>query len=303
MNRIVERHGARVFLRFLTDCLIFLTAFVIGMRLRFGAEWWGALELYYPSLLTGALAFSSAAYIFGLYAPAAATHSAFKRTAFVGLSLLIALGVMMGLFYVNFSARVGRGVMALGALTAFGMTALYHLVLLHQAKNFRERVAVVVGSEKDEAEARLVRAFAGRYLDFVGLIHYEEYRPTQNVGRVLGSVSQLLEIARREQLDRVVCSGRVLTDVAMCRPFCELRYSGVAVTPLIALFEEICQCVPVELITPEWLMSASGSPHMFYIRKIKRGFDIGASLLGLMVMWPFLLLGKAVEKLTSPGPV
>jgi lipopolysaccharide/colanic/teichoic acid biosynthesis glycosyltransferase len=83
-----------------------------------------------------------------------------------------------------------------------------------------------------------------------------------------------------------------------------LRYSGVTVMPLISVFEEICQCVPVEMVTPEWLLSASGEPRMFYIKKLKRAFDIIVSLAGLLFLWPFLLFGMILVKITSPqGPV
>ena len=73
--------------------------------------------------------------------------------------------------------------------------------------------------------------------------------------------------------------------------------------PLIGLCEEVYQSIPLELVTPEWLMNASGSPHMLYIKKIKRGFDIATSLAGLLFLGPFLLVGVALVRLTSPGPV
>jgi len=302
VNGAADKHWVRVSLHFAIDLLAFAVSFLVGMRLRFGGEWGQAVELYYPGVLLGAFVFACAAYILGLYSLQGAAHSPFKRSAFLGLSFLIAIGVMLGFFYLNFSARLGRGAMLISGSVTYGAVLFHHLLLLHKLKNYRERVALVVASEADESEARLLNAFAGRYLDLIGVIHYDNHRPAGTMN-VLGPVSRVAEIARREQLDRVLCTNRCITDPAMCQSFCQLRYSGVTVMPLIGLFEEMCQCVPVELITSEWLMSASGLPHMLYIRKLKRGFDIAASLLGLVLFWPFLLLGIAIVKLTSRGPI
>jgi exopolysaccharide biosynthesis polyprenyl glycosylphosphotransferase len=302
MNGASDKHWVRVSSHFAIDLLAFVVSFGVGMRLRFGSEWTHYFQTYYPGVLLGAFVFACSAYIFGLYSLQGATHSPFKRSAFLGLSLLIAVGVMLGFFYLNFSARLGRGAMFISGTITYASVLAHHLLLLHKIKNYRERVALVVASEADESEVRLLNAFAGRYLDLVGVIHYDNHRPAIPV-KVLGAISQLSEIAQREKLDRVLCTNRCFGDPAMCQQFCKLRYSGVTVMPLIELFEEICQCVPVELITPEWLMSASGSPHMLYIRKLKRGFDIAASLLGLVFFWPFLLFGIVVVKLTSRGPI
>src|SRR5205807_2127604 len=94
-----------------------------------------------------------------------------------------------------------------------------------------------------------------------------------------------------------------INDPAMCRQFCQLRYSGVTVMPLISLCEEVYQSVPLELITSEWLLNASSLPHMLYIKKAKRAFDIIVSLLGLIFLGPAMLVGMLLTKITSPGPI
>jgi exopolysaccharide biosynthesis polyprenyl glycosylphosphotransferase len=73
--------------------------------------------------------------------------------------------------------------------------------------------------------------------------------------------------------------------------------------PLVSLFEEVHQLVPLELITPEWLLTASGQPHMLYINKIKRGFDILISLTLLVLTAPVVALAMLLVKLTSRGPI
>ena len=302
-NGISDKHWFRVFQHFTFDVLAFSISFILGLRIRFGTEWLEALNLYWSGIFMGALIFACASYIFGLYSLQGSSHSVFKRSFFLGASFVIALVLMIGIFYLNFSTRIGRGAMLISSSITYMSVLLHHIFLLHEFKNYRERVALIVTSALDEQEVALVKDFGRQHLDLVGVIHYDAYKPTGQT-RVLGSVSQLREIAQHEDLERILCTNQSISDPALCQTFCQLRYSGITVMPLISLFEEIFQCVPVELITPDWLMNASGSPHMLYIKKLKRGFDIICSLGGLLFFWPFLLLGMAIVKITSPrGPV
>jgi lipopolysaccharide/colanic/teichoic acid biosynthesis glycosyltransferase len=157
-----------------------------------------------------------------------------------------------------------------------------------------------VTSAEDEAEAELLRESSGHYLNVIGVIAHNGYIPSRKF-RQLGDVSELGRIASRENLVRILCTKHSINDAALCQQFCQLRYSGVTVMQLVSVFEEICHCVPVELITPEWLLSASGSPNMLYIKKLKRAFDIIVSLVGLFAGWLLLLPAMLWVKLVSPG--
>ena len=61
--------------------------------------------------------------------------------------------------------------------------------------------------------------------------------------------------------------------------------------------------MPLELISSEWLLNASGEPQHIYIKKLKRLFDIICSAMGLVLSGPALGLGILAIKLTSPGPI
>ena len=302
INGVSEKHWLRVFVHFVVDVVVFHVSFLVGMRLRFAEEWVACYANYWPGVLVGAVVFACAAYVLGLYSLEGATHNLFQRSLFIALSFGIATAVMIGYYYVSFDPRLGRGALLISGSITFASALLHHAFLLHLLKRYRERVALLVTSAADEEELRLLGAFCNRHLDLAGVIHSPDYQPAGPV-KILGSVSDLSEIAKRENLERILCTNQGISDPAMCRRFCQLRYSGITVMPLISLFEELCQCVPVELITPEWLMSASGSPHIFYIKKLKRAFDIVASIFGLLFFSPFLLLGEVIVKLTSPGPV
>ena len=197
---------------------------------------------------------------------------------------------------------MGRGAVFISAGICYAAALVHHLFLLHSLRNTRERVAYIISSQFDEMETRLFRSLGTHHLDLVGVIEHNGYRATGDI-RVIGHCSDLMGIIRRERIGRVLCTGKSLRDASLLKQFCELRYSGVSVMPLISLCEEIDQYVPIELLTSEWLLTASGEPHLLYIKKVKRLFDIVVAMAGLVLSSPFLLVGTLAIKLTSPGPV
>lgn len=302
-NNGSSRYWVGVFRHFSLDVVAFAFAFGLGITLRLPFKWAHALSLYWPGIAVGALVFACIVYVCGLYSLHSANQKGFIRYSLLTLALFFAIGPMLGIFYLNFSSRIGRGAMLISTALTWLVVLLHHAWLHRKFRDYRERVALIVTSAEDESEAMLLRDFGRHYLDLVGVIHYENYQPAGRIP-VLGTVENLPEITARESLERILCTNQSILDPQMCQRFCHLRYSGVIVMPIIGIFEEMCQCIPLPLITPEWLLSASDSPHMLYIKKVKRAFDIIAAITGLFFMWPFLLLGMALVKIFSPhGPV
>ena len=302
-NGILQKHWLHVSYHFALDVLLVVLTFVNVTGFRFHPEdFLTQLFLYWPGIVMGAIIFACAAYAMGLYSTQTLNHSLFKRSLMLIACLAIAVCVMLAVFYINFSTRIGRGVMLGSSLCAYGMVFLHHLVIWNRLVNFRERVAFVVTSEYDDSELQHLMEYGHPSIELVGLVHSEDYIPVCRVP-VLGKVSDLPQIARDSQLGRVLCTSKAIHNTSLYREFCQLRYSGVTVMPLIGLFEEVHQIVPIELITPEWMMSASSSPHLLYLQKVKRGFDIACSVFFLFVFAIPLLLAMTWIKLVSKGPV
>jgi exopolysaccharide biosynthesis polyprenyl glycosylphosphotransferase len=301
-NGILSKHWFHVSLHFITDTVLFCAAFMGAFALRFGAEAEYALWSNWPFLVLTGIAFSASTYIAGLYSTHSASKGFYHRSILIGGLVLLSVLVLIGATYGFVVRPLGRGVVFLGGATAYVLILAHHVFLLHALRTTRERVAYLVTSAFDEVETRLFSSFGGHNLKLVGIIPACGYRPT-GACRILGSVSELAEIVRRERIDRILCTTKNLNNTQLTRDFCKLRYSGVSVMPLISLCEEIEQYVPLELVSHEWLLHASGEPHLFYIRKVKRLFDIVASVVGLVVGAPLVALGALAIKLSSPGPV
>ena len=301
-NGILRKHWFHVSLHFVFDAVLFYLAFVVGLLLRFGDEADGSFGTYWPVLAFGGVVFSAMIYIVGLYSTHSAHRGAFERSFILLGCTVAAVLVVIGGSYVLSAKPPGRGVVFLGTSVAFVGILVHHIFLLHALRTARERVAYIVTSAFDEVETRLFANFGGHNLELAGVVAFNGYQPAGQA-RFLGKVEDLAEIVKREKIDRVLCTNKSLSDATLTRHFCKLRYSGISVMPLVILCEEIEQYVPLELIGPEWLLNASGEPHLLYIKKVKRLFDIICSVLGLILGAPLVALATLAIRLTSPGPI
>lgn len=217
-------------------------------------------------------------------------------------SICLSIGFMFALFYGNYSGRIGRGVMLVSVPAAYLLTLIHHASIYRRLKAIRDRITFVLTCEADEKELPILMRMSEVNLDLIGVVTAAGYKPKQDV-RILGDIAELSEIADQQKISRVICTSFSLDDPALFNQYCRLRYAGVNVMPLVNLCEETFQLVPLELVTSEWLLNASAGPGHFYIRKLKRAFDIITSLLGLLFLGPLLLLGMLWVKIVSPGPV
>lgn len=301
-NGVLRKHWIHVWLHSLTDAGLFCLSYWLGMVLRFGEESSHVLGRDWLFAVISGLGCAAVTYIFSLYSIHSGNQGIFKRALVLLFSVGLASAMLVALTYLSFVLPLGRGAVLLGATLSYLLILIHHVFLLHALRHTKERVAYIVTCPFDEVETRLFSTFGVQHLELIGLVEYNGYR-ARGEAPVLGKAVDLAEIVKKHRINRILCTDRSLRDQALCRHFCQLRYSGVSVMPLINLFEEIYQYVPLELVSSEWLLGASGEPHLLYIRKSKRLLDVVVSVLLLTLCSPLLLLAILAIKLTSPGPI
>ena len=292
------KHWVHISVHFALDSVLFYLATLAGILIRFGGDFDAVVAVYWPYIMATAIVFSATTYIFGLYSTHSSSQGVAKRAGILAFCTVAAVALFIAATYIHSFRPIGRGAVLIIGGIGYAATLIHHLILLHTLRHTRERVAYLISSESDELETRLFRSFGTHHLDLAGVIEHNGYRAQGDVA-VLGHCKDLLSIVRRERINRVLCTGKSLRDTSLLKRFCELRYSGVSVMPLISLSED----VPLELLTPEWLLNASGEPHLLYIKKVKRLFDVVAAIVALMLAAPLLLAGMLAVKLSSPGPI
>ena len=140
-------------------------------------------------------------------------------------------------------------------------------------------------------------------VDIVGFVDPDPSRvgaPVINPG-VVGTIDDIPALAARLQVDRVVVSlsderGKLPMDRLL-----DMRLrSGVLFDHLASLYEEYTGKIALENLRPSWLVFSTGFRKGRGVRMIKRAFDLVASVCGLILASPLMLLSALLVKLDSP---
>ncbi len=287
---------------FLFDSLCCILGFWAAAAVRF-QEWLpDKLWSYMPAVLLAGVMLPMTCYIFGLYSPADYDRRSRERLALVFVSLAIMALVVLAVGSINFDARVGRGVQAIG----MGVTALlvfaHHVSLCRGLSVKPERLACVISNAQDEAAVAAFAKLDRMHRNLVGVFTTEDAPPPAQLPW-LGRVDEIEAKVEELEITRVLCAEEHLFHPSTARPLRVLRYNGVRVKTLAQAFEDSYQTVAMELVTDLWLLNASSHPEIVYIRKLKRVFDIVVVLGLLLVLGPVCLLGMLVVLITSGRPI
>jgi sugar transferase (PEP-CTERM system associated) len=225
------------------------------------------------------------------------------------LQALGAASLILGLVYYWFpNLIIGRGVFVIAAGLALAFVTGWRVTFEWAARGVgpRERLLLVGTSTAAVALARELHEKRHELgVDIVGFIDPDPVRvgtPILNPG-IVGTIEDIPAVARARSVDRVVVSladarGRLPMDKLL-----DMRLSGVAFDHLASVYEEYTGKIAVENLRPSWFIFSSGFRKSRLLRVVKRGVDVGAALVGLIIGLPLMLLIAAAIRLTSRGPV
>lgn len=118
---------------------------------------------------------------------------------------------------------------------------------------------------------------------------------------VVGTIDDIPALASRLHVDRVVVSlsderGKLPMDRLL-----DMRLrSGVLFDHLASIYEEYTGKIALENLRPSWLVFSTGFRKGRVVMIVKRAFDIFASVCGLVLASPLMLLSAVLVKLDSP---
>ncbi len=220
----------------------------------------------------------------------------------IGATSLI-LGVAYWLFPL---LVVEQGVFLLTAALAIVMVmawrAVFDVVVSQLAP--RERLLLVGTSPATVLLARELFERRQEFgVDIVGFIDPDPARvgaPVINPG-VVGTVADIPSLSSRLHVDRVVVH---LTDQRGKLPMDQLLdmrlRTGVLFDHLASVYEEYTGKIALENLRPSWLVFSTGFRKTRLLMLTKRVFDVTASVCGLMLASPLMLVSALLVKLESP---
>lgn len=82
-----------------------------------------------------------------------------------------------------------------------------------------------------------------------------------------------------------------------------LKIKGVRVEDGVEAYERVCGKIPVESLTPAALLFCKGFAPSNSYRVLKHVVSVAFAVVGLLLLWPLMLVVAIAVKLSSPGPV
>lgn len=219
--------------------------------------------------------------------------------AFGGVGLLV-------LYYLVPEAYIGRGVLALSLM--IGFVAVYALRVgvyrMFGADKFKRRVLVVgAGRNADLINTRLRRRSDRHSFMVVGFLPVSGQEVHVDENLVVQSDCPLPELAQLLNVHEIIVApderrgGLRMEEMLIC------AQRGIAMTDLAGFFEREAGMIKLNVVDPSTLVFSGGFDHSLPRRLSKRGFDLAAASLLLLLAWPAMLLVALCIWLESGGPV
>jgi sugar transferase (PEP-CTERM system associated) len=131
----------------------------------------------------------------------------------------------------------------------------------------------------------------------------------QNLGKrlvnpgIIGAACDVEEIARKENIDRVVISLKERRGATPAPELLRLKFRGVSVEEAHSVFERITGRIMLEHLNPSWLILSEGFSKSRLRLGIKRAVDLAVAMLGLILTAPLMALVAVAIRLESSGAV
>ncbi|GAA5076132.1 TIGR03013 family XrtA/PEP-CTERM system glycosyltransferase [Lysobacter panacisoli] len=236
-------------------------------------------------------------------------HVRLNRFEFA-LRLLVSFAIggigLMVLYYLLPMAYIGRGVIVIAMVLGIVAIGLLRFCMVHLVRGdfFRRRVLVLgAGHNADLINTRLRRDSDRRAFTLVGFVPIPGQESTVPAAMQVAPTDGLAALANRLQISEVVVApderrgGLPMEEMLTC------VQRGVAMTDLSTFFEREAGIVTTNLVDPSWLVFSGGFDHSTSRCFNKRGFDMLAASLLLLLTWPLMALVAVLIRLESSGPI
>jgi len=230
------------------------------------------------------------------------------RGGVLGVFLRSVIGFLCGaailalLYYLIPSLYLGRGVFALAIIIAFFMVGTIRPMFFYTVDRDILKIRVLVlgaGEKAASIQRRLRRRVDRRGFRVVG------YVPLVTDKSLAVSASDVVHLQSQKLLDW--CLANTIDEIVVgaderrqgipIEQLLECKLNGIDIIDLLSFFEREQGKLPLDILRPDWLIYSDGFEKGAFRDVMKRLFDIGASLLILLLTWPFMLFAVIAIKL------
>ena len=287
-------------------CLIVGGVFV-AIAIRFsGVDWtlfWSEGGFYKTLLVAGVT--QACLYYADLYNLKLVSD---RRELFIRiLQALGAAAFVLALLWYWFGVlEIGRGVFGIAAAIVISSIIGWRFLFDWMSRRVgpRERLLLVGTGPAAVILARELYQRKELGVQIVGFVDPDPAKvgmPVINPG-VIGTIDDIPAIIQSHNVDRVVVSladarGKLPMDRLL-----DMKLNGVTFDHLASVYEEYTGKIAVENLRPSWFIFSAGFRQTRIIAAAKRLLDIIASVAGLLLAAPIMLVVAVLVKLSSRGP-
>jgi sugar transferase (PEP-CTERM system associated) len=281
---------------------------ILGAYLRFLGE--PASFYQYEFLILKALLIVACVqlslYYFDLY-----DLKAFRSNIELGIRLLQSLGVssilLAFLYYLFPPLIIGRGIffISLGfiGVAIVSWRILYNHIL--KTRHLDQRIMIVGAGPLAKNIAKEIVEGMDTGFKVIGFItnHPEEVGEKLVNPSIIGDQSQILDLATKERVDRIIVAIEERRGKFPDAQLLECKMRGIAIEEGIEFYEHLTGRLQVESLRPSFLIFSGGFKKSKLAMWTKRVTGFALSLIGLILLSPFILVISVLIKIDSRGPV
>ena len=288
----------------LIEFCVCVAAVYVSVYVRFDGQLLTDIESINSPVVTSVL--------FGLVMPttmmAMGLYQSRFRGGVLGVFLRSIIGFLCGaavlglMYYLIPSLYLGRGVFALALIVAFFMVGTIRPMFFYYVDRDILKIRILVlgaGEKAASIHRRLRRRVDRRGFRVVG------YFPLTTDTSIAVDSAMVVDLGDRRLLD--YCIEHAVDEIVVAAderrngmPLDELlrcKLHGIDVIDLLGFFEREQGKLPLDILRPDWLIYSDGFDSGTVRDVSKRTFDILASVLILLITWPFMLFAVLAIKL------
>ena len=282
-----------MFLLLGADAIILVVSMHVSHYIHFG-RWLNVFDAY-----TGASFFTlfvclSCFYIFDLYEISGGVRRSNYAVRYI-LAVFIAASVLPLVFYSLPAWRFRRGTLLYTVLLFSSVSLLWRI--LFEGLLIRtigdNRIALVGSGDVCDEIAVLLSETPGYNVTAT----LDEYEPA--------TAGTLLDMSRLGMIDSITLDMAIARDSGLLPVLLECKMLKVDIFNMSDMYETLTGKVPVRELDVSRLVTEQfrGMRRNVYMSRLKRLFDVGLAVTGLLITAPVSLLAATLVKLTSRGPV
>lgn len=258
------------------------------------------------------------AILFGLVMPitmmAMGLYQSRFRGGVLGVFLRSVIGFLSGavilalLYYLLPNLYLGRGVFAIAIIIAFFMVGTIRPIFFYYVDRDLLKVRVLVLGTGDTAASirrRLRRRVDRRGFAIVGYLKSPtDSKVEVDQNSIIGEPESLVEYCIDNEIDEIVIALDEKRNGTPLKQLLQCKLHGIDVIDILSFFEREQGKLPLDIMRPDWLIYSDGFQQSALKDIGKRIFDVIASVLILLITWPFMLFAviaiKIEEGLSAP---